>query len=650
MTPQTVHPGTTLRLLAAIAVVIIPHLAHLPIWASLSTLGFGLWRAIAAIRHWRMPARWARICIMILALVGVYAEYGRINGQHPGTTLLVLLLAVKLTELRTPRDHAVLALFGYVVLATLFLFSQELPQIFWLLAGSLAITLSLLDLSRPSGPLPIKASARHSAALMLQGIPLMLILFVLFPRIPGPLWGLPADTSRATVGLSSSMSPGSISSLTDTGAVAFRARFDGTPPEPDKLYWRGPVFWQFDGRTWYNDRSDDLPKAAFTAQGERLSYQVTLEPHLKYWLFALDMPVSLPAKAHFSPSRQVLSRDKVRERRLYKIQSVTDYELEPELSNQARQWGLQLPSSGNSRSRGLAAEWREAGASDAQIAENALRMFREQAFVYTLQPPLLGRNSIDEFLFGTRRGFCEHYAGAFTFLMRSAGIPARIVTGYQGGEFNQVGGYYIIRQADAHAWVEIWLQDKGWVRIDPTAAVAPERIEGGIATAVGDTDVLPAIVTRRFPLMYQIQMRWDWVNQNWYEWILGYGPELQKSFLGKFGLADWGRMILALTILSTLFLAILGMAFVLQSRKKPLLDPVQREWQQFCKKMARQGVPRQAFEGPEDYMQRLIPRFPQQKEHIQLIVRNYMRLRYGKAVDEKGLRLLRKRVRQFKPA
>ncbi|MGB1580796.1 MAG: transglutaminase TgpA family protein [Nevskiales bacterium] len=653
MTAQTVHPGTTLRLLAAVAVVIIPHLGHLPIWASLSTLGFGLWRAIAAIRHWRLPARWARVGIMILALVGVYAEYGRINGQHPGTTLLVLLLAVKLTELRTARDHAVLALFGYVVLATLFLFSQELPQIIWLLGGSLAITLSLVDLSRPAGPLPIKASARHSAALMLQGIPLMLILFILFPRIPGPLWGLPADTGQATIGLSDSMSPGSISGLTDTGAVAFRVRFDGTAPQPDQLYWRGPVFWQFDGRSWHNDRSDDLPKAGFEAVDEgdnTLSYQVTLEPHRKYWLFALDMPISLPPKAHFSPSRQVLSRDKVRERQLYKMQSVTQYRLEPQLSEPARQWGLQLPSAGNPRSRELIEQWQAEGAAPAQISQRALRMFSEQAFIYTLQPPLLGRNSIDEFLFGTRRGFCEHYAGAYTFLMRSAGIPARIVTGYQGGEYNQVGGYYIIRQADAHAWVEIWLEGQGWVRVDPTAAVAPERIESGLATAVGDADVLPAVITRRFPLMYQLQMRWDWVNQSWYEWILAYGPELQKSFLGRFGLAEWGRMILVLTLLSTLFLAVLGAAFVVQSRRKPLLDPVQKEWQLFCKKMARQGVPRRPFEGPRDYAQRLVDKLPQHKDHIELIARNYTHLRYGKRPDETGLRLLRRRVRQFKPA
>ena len=648
MKTATVHPATTLRLLAACGLVLIPHLEHLPLWASLAAVGFGIWRAIAAYRHWHMPARWARVLIMVLAMVGVYAQYGRLNGQHPGTTLLVLLLAVKLTELRTPRDHAVLALFGFVVLATQFLFSQELPQVLWLLGGSLMLILALLDLSRPDGPLPWKKSLRHSSALMAQSIPLMLLLFVLFPRIPGPLWGIPADSGQANIGLSDSMSPGSISGLTDTGAVAFRVRFFDPPPSAKNLYWRGPIFWTYDGQTWSRDLSDELPKADFTANGKSLSYQVTMEPHRRYWLFALDMPVTLPYQAHFTPARQLLARDKQRERRLYKTTSILDYQLELELSDKARSWGLQLPARGNPKARELAESWLDSGLTPAQISQQALLMFRKQKFIYTLQPPVLGRDGIDEFLFGTRRGFCEHFAGAYTYLMRAANIPARIVTGYQGGEYNKVGDYFIVRQADAHAWTEIWLQGRGWIRVDPTAAVAPERIEEGLSASFTETGMLPAIISGRFPLMYQLQLRWDWVNQNWYEWVLAYGPDLQNSFLSKLGLADWGRMILALTVLSSLFLALLGGAFLWQSQRRPPVDPIQKQWLRFCRQLARRGLLRQPHEGPMDFMQRATNALPNQSSEIEFISRCYMRLRYGDEDVARWLPELRQRVQRFR--
>lgn len=649
-----VHPTTTLRLLQACGLVMLPHLDHLPLWASMSVLGFGLWRAIAAKRHWPMPARWARILIMVLAMVGVYAQYGRISGQHPGTTLLILLLAVKLTELKTPRDHAVLALFGYVVLATQFLFSQELPQVLWLIAGSLAITLALLDLSRPAGPLPWRVSLRHTAAMMLQGIPLMLILFVLFPRISGPLWGMPQDAGRATIGLSDSMKPGSISGLTDTGAVAFRARFEGQAPDPKDMYWRGPVFWSFDGSSWSRELSQYLPKPEFEALGKAVTYQVTLEPHGKRWLFALDMPVTLPEKSHFTGARQLLSYKRQRERSIYKVSSALSYQLEAELSAPAKKWGLQLPEGSNRRAQALAKEWQSQGLTPQQISEQALGLFREEAFIYTLRPPLLGRDGIDEFLFGTRRGFCEHFAGAYTFLMRAAGVPARIVTGYQGAEYNAVGGYYIIRQADAHAWVEIWQEDQGWVRVDPTAAVAPERIEQGMAASFSGDDTLPLILSGRFPLMYRLQLRWDWVNQSWYEWVLAYGPELQKSFLGNLGLADWGRMILALTLLSTLFLTILGAAFIWQSNRRPVIDDIQKEWLRFCKRLERAGIQRHTHEGPVDFVQRACQQLPRQASDMQAISQHYLSLRYGHALPKGEIKMqlaeMRQKINRFKAA
>lgn len=652
-------PAITLQLLACLVIVVLPHTGHLQPWI---WLGFGIlvaWRAVAALRHWPMPSRAIRMLLGGVAFIAVYLTYGRINGQEGGVALLVILLGVKLTELNSFRDHVVVAVLSYFVLISQFLFSQELVMILWLAAGALIITTTLLSISHPQYPLPLKTSMKRSAALLLQAAPLMLICFVLFPRIPGPLWGIPSNQGNARSGLSDSMTPGDIASLVSTDEIAFRAQFYGAPPTTAQMYWRGPVFEVLKGRTWTSVKydADDIkarpPPPSIDALENYVDYQVTLEPHQQHWLFLLDMPTEWSAQAEMRSDGQVMTRDKLSERQLYTARSALDYRLEPALSPEKRARNLYLPAERNPRTLAQASSWRSEGLDDVEIIKRILSIFREEEYVYTLQPPRLGANSVDEFLFDTRRGFCEHYASSFTYFMRAAGIPARVVTGYQGGEYNELGDYYIVSQSDAHAWTEVWLENEGWVRVDPTGAVAPERIELGLEAALPLSDNMLAALARRRGdgLLRNLRLRWDWVNNSWYRWVLGYGPELQEKLLSQFGIKGWGRMFLALTVLATAFLGGLGLMLVWQMQRRPGLEPIQKTWALFSQKFKPAGMQRQPQEGPLDYLRRLANRFPDQAEDIRKIVYRYTELRYGSkdVIAPEDQEELHRWVKNFKP-
>ncbi len=651
-------PAITLQLLACLVMVVLPHTPHLHPWIWFCFGALTCWRAMAALRHWSMPARWLRLLLALLVFVGVYVTYGRINGQQGGIALLVALLAIKLTETDTLRDHIVAALLAYFVLISQFLFSQELIMVLWLAAGAWLVTATLLSLSHPQSALPYKVSIRHSAMLLLQAAPLMLVFFILFPRIPGPLWGLPSDSGAARSGLTDSMSPGDIGHLVTTDEIAFRVTYAGNAPPPDRSYWRGPVFESFDGRTWRQSADyvtgnvAGLSSRALEPMGTGVEYEVTLEPNRQKWLFTLDMPVQVPADARISRAGFVLAKKEVTERRLYAASSVLNYRLQSALPESERQRNLQLPAQRNPRTRNQAQAWRSQGLTDQQIVNKALQRFRQEPFTYTLQPPTLGIDSIDEFLFDTQRGFCEHFASSFAYQMRAAGIPARIVTGYQGGEFNELGGYYILRQSDAHAWTEVWLQGQGWLRIDPTAAVAPDRIELGLSAALPLGESMATALARRTQegLWRSLRLRWDWVNNSWYRWVLAYGPELQEEILGRFGIRGWGNMILALTIMGSAFLGALGLVLIWRLQRSRVNDPVQNLWLLFCRKMQRQGLARAPHEGPLDYAERLSAHLPAKARTIRRIARLYIRLRYGHATtdpDERALREFRQAVRAF---
>ncbi|MDB5986797.1 MAG: hypothetical protein JWR16_1850 [Nevskia sp.] len=651
---DTLPRAALLRLLAVLTIVLLPHVMHLPLWATLLVAAVLLWRGLAALRGWRAIPRAVRVLLALAAFAGVYASFGRVSGQTAGVALLVVMAGLKLTELNARRDLMIIVLLMYFLLITHFLFSQELWTAAYLIVCTLLVTAVLIDANHPGGALPFGSTLRLSGRLVLMALPLMLIIFVLFPRIPGPLWGLPSDAGAARSGLSDSMSPGEISSLVESDAVAFRVRFEGAPPPNRERYWRGPVFGHFDGRRW-----DGVlrPNAAAPPQaqleGGAYRYEVTLEPQRSHWLFALELPAptSLPSDASLDADFELLATREVRERRLYRIESFTQYRLQGEFSDAQRSFYTHLPARSNPRTQALGQQWRAQGLDDAAIVDAALTMFRREQFFYTLHPPVLGRDSADEFLFDTRRGFCEHYAGSFTVLMRAAGVPARVVTGYQGGEKNPIGDYYVVRQSDAHAWSEVWLGGRGWVRVDPTAAVAPQRIERGISAAFEDSGELPAFLDPRRPgynLRYAIEARWDWINAQWNHWVLGYGPDLQQDFLRRFGLIDWSDMIVALTAAVMLVLAGLGWVLLRQFAAPLTSDAALQQWQRVQRRLARSGLPQRPDEGPLDFARRVALARPELAAPLAKIASLYLQLRYLQTADAAGERRLAQAVAEFR--
>lgn len=650
---MTTEATQRLRLIGCLTLVMAPHVTRVPIWISLFAGVVLAWQALGTLRGWRPAGRLLRAGLAITAFAGVYVGFGQVNGQQAGVALLMLMLTLKLTETHRHRDVVVLLGLCYFVLITHFLFSQSIAMAGFLGLTAWLITACFLDANHPQSPLALRTALRGSAALILQAVPVAAVLFVLFPRIPGPLWGLPSDAGvNARSGLSDSMQPGSINQLALSDEVAFRVRFDGQPPPPEQRYWRGPVLWAFDGRRWTRGRLSRQYGAPQSNElrGEPLHYAVTLEPNRRNWLLALDLPASTPDNSAIGPAGSLYSQDKITERRLYRMTSYADYRLQLDPPRALLDYALRLPYTGNPRARELAQGWRKQGLSPEQIVDAALHRFTEQPFIYTLQPPPAnGADNIDHFLFETRRGFCEHYASAFTFLMRAAGIPARVVTGYQGGESGALGGYLIVRSSDAHAWSEVWLAGRGWARVDPTAAVAPERIESGLSAAMAAGEPVPYMARHSGELLYQLQLGWDWVNASWDRWFLAYGPDLQNHFLSQIGLPDMRSMILALTGLLTAFLAVLGGVLLWQTRPRTTTDPAQAAWLRFCRRLERAGLRRRPQEGPMSFAERVTRAHPEWQLPVRRIVGLYIDLRYRDMRDTDAQHRLQRAVREFRP-
>jgi transglutaminase-like putative cysteine protease len=641
------------RLLLVLAVVLAPHLQHMPVWAVLFVCAVGVWRLLAGLRQWRQPPRWVRFAVTIAAFAGVFATFGRISGQTAGVTLLTVMATLKLTELNARRDLMVMVLMMYFMLVTHFLFSQEIWTIAYLLVCVVLITGLLIDAAHPGSALGTREMLRRSGILVAQALPLMAVLFVLFPRIPGPLWGVPSDSGASRSGIADDMAPGEFDQLIESSDVAFRVRFDGAPPPMRERYWRGPVLGHFDGWRWeIGTRARIVERPRMDAQMRRYSYEIELEPTHRRWLFAMDLPrpLDLPADSSLNVDYQLVASSEVKELQVYRLESFPAYRLQPDLPDSLRRVFLQLPSGRNPRTQALAQGWRDKGLADAQIVDAALAMYRDQQFFYTLHPPKFDRqrdaNTVDKFLFETRRGFCEHYASSFTVLMRFAGIPARVVTGYQGGQLNGVGDYYVVRQSEAHAWSEVWLADRGWVRVDPTAAVAPERVEDGIGSALSDAVDLAALdPARRGPGLFTIlAARWDWANEQWNRWVLGYGPTVQQDFLQRLGLTDWSDMVLALTVILAAILGLLGLALMRQFMPRQDDEPALRAWRKLQRRLARTGLRQAASEGPLDFAQRVSAARPDLAQALHRIASLYLQMRYLGGAAPSALKEMRQEV------
>ncbi len=648
-------------LLATGALALAPHVPRLPLWIVLVCSGGMLWRLGIDNRNWPKPTRILRLALTVLIVAATYEHYGTLLGRDAGTGLLASLLALKLLELRQLRDCVVAVCLCYLLALSAFLYSQTPALVAYGIVVVLASIATLIRLNQPNAA-PLAYSLRLAATLLLKAVPLMLAMFVLFPRIQGSLWALPTDARSHYTGMSAVMQPGSIHHLTTSDAPAFRVTFEGKTPPPTQLYWRGLVLWHTDGRRWVaGEPTSALAQSSrFTRLGAPVKYTVTLEPSDQPWMLALDLPIVVPDGARPRPGYLLEHRTPIRERLQYTLISFPEYRTAA-LDPQERRYALQLPDNVSARVRGLAQTWRSQSTDSLAITRMALDYFREQRFSYTLDPPLLGKDPVDEFLFSTRRGFCGHFASAFVTLMRAANVPSRVVTGYQGGEFNSAGGYYLVRQADAHAWAEIWVPEHGWLRVDPTAAVAPERVELGIdavrelrlrGVELGrfSTEAVRKLLALGWFAASQRTLRfyWDAANLAWHRSVLGYDQQRQQRLLSQLHLPKLSWRGLLAILLVTLVGALMILA-VLKPRARRV-DPIQALYRRFCDRLARIGIERRDAEGALAFSQRAAAARPDLKAAVDAVTELYVRLRYGAPTDSAHIRLLQREVSQFQPA
>lgn len=639
---EALDHGAPPWLLVVATLTTAPHFLHQPYWLSafaglLLLWGFWLWQ-----RNQRLPSRWLLILLVIGGCAAVYGEFGSLFGRDAGVAMLVMLMAMKLLELKSRRDAMVVVTLGYFLLLTHYFYSQNIPTGLWLLSSIWIITAALIRLH--GGPhSQLAPTLRYAGLLCLQALPFMLVLYLLFPRIAGPLWGLPEDAHAGQTGLSEQMSPGSIANLVQSSEIAFRVHFDGPLPASKQLYWRGPVMEDFDGSTWRPSPLRYKPERV-EALSSPISYQTTLEASNQRWLLALDAPSSLPAAASLNGRLTVDARQPITVRQRFQLTSTLDYRFNREEEATVLQRNLRLPAGLNPQTADLAASWRNSGKAPEDIVKQAFDRFAQRDYSYTLQPPILGKNGIDDFLFRSKRGFCEHYAAAFVVLMRGAGIPARVVGGYQGGERNPLDGYLVVRQSDAHAWAEVWLAGRGWVRVDPTTVVAPSRIATGIADALPLGELQAGIFQSRVDWIRSLRYRWEAINNAWNQQILGYDPQRQRELLSRLGLTvvDWPTLAALLGVVCALLLAVVT-AWTLH--QKPHQDPALRLWHKALRHLQRRQVNWAPWETPLVLARRVRIERPEMAAAFDGVVEAYLQARYGDLPD--NLKTLRDRIAQL---
>jgi len=570
--------------------------------------------------RWSFPGRWLRFALIVVACGGIYFSYGSMLGLEPTVALLLTAYALKLLELARRQDAYVLLFLGFFICITEFLFSQDLLIVLYSLINVLLVTTALVALHQPEPQRFNGGSLRHAGVMLAQAFPLMLVLFFLFPRV-GPLWTVPIKSHAARTGVSDFMRPGDISSLSQSDEVAFRVQFEGDIPPRSQLYWRGLVFSRLDEGAWSSLQYYEVPAAerrppAIEPQGAPLRYDIIMTPTQQSWLYSLRYARSNQAGVMHSSDYRLFSPIEIEDQYRYRATSWPQALLGLELTQWRRKTELKLPDSGNPRTRALARQMRRDAGSDAAFIAAVLAMFNQQSFVYTLQPPLLGEQAMDDFLFGSRRGFCEHYAHAFTLMMRAAGVPARVVAGYQGGEINPVNRTVIVHQFDAHAWAEVWLQGEGWRRVDPTAAVSPERIEQGLEQAMAaegsflaDSPLSP-LRFRGISWVNSLRLRYDALTYRWQSWVVGFNSDQQFDLLQQLMGRLTAQKFIAVFMASWL-LILLPVAYSLAlKRRRPPLDPLDKLYLACCDQLAARGVVRGTGEAPGEFARRACAEVP----------------------------------------
>jgi len=590
----------TLFLLFVIAWVLTPQLVRLPLWCSALALTVLVWRGAMAWNARALPSRWWLLGLLLLTIGATLLTHRTLLGRDAGVTLLVVLLTLKTLELRARRDAFVVFFLSFFTMLTNFFFSQSLLTAAAMLVALLGLLTALVNTHMPVGKPPLREAAATALTMASLGAPIMLVLFLLFPRF-APLWGLPSDAMSGRSGLSATMEVGSIAELALDDSIAMRVRFEGLPPTQSSLYFRGPVLSTLQGRQWLTLRSgfpERMQDAAnLQLRGSPIRYQVTLEPNNQPWIFVLDAALEQPQvsgmELRLSSQLQWLADRPVSDLLRYTAQSHIAFSHGPLRRTAALQDYLELPAGFNPRTLEWAADLRRnqaGGENPAQLVETVLQHLRTAGYSYTLEPGVYGDNTADEFWFDRRTGFCEHIASAFVILMRALDIPARIVTGYQGGEVNDRDGYWILRQSDAHAWAEVWLAGQGWVRVDPTAAVAPGRI-GSLQRLVAPRGLIDTAMQAVSPaIWFNLRNTWEALNNRWNQWVLNYSQNTQLDLLKTIGFdtpswEDLAYVLLALVVAASG----IGAAWTIWERSRH--DPWLRLLEAAARRLAAAGLP-----------------------------------------------------------
>lgn len=648
--PFNIAKNVLIFLLSAIGLIVFPHVYNLPVaLIGLFYLLLG-WRFIGIWKPAWLPGKLTVFLLTVCGMALLYSQHQGLFGRDAGTSLFVTALGLKLLEIKSERDIYLINFLAFIVAASLFLYQQSILMAAYILfvCCVLLATLFCINSRKPQTGTALK----YACGLIVQAIPISVVLFILFPRVEAPHWML-FDEHHAKSGLSDVMEPGSISDLALSDELVFRVKFSGPLPPPQQRYWRGPVLSHTDGKRWTQSIHSSTNHFPETPKFSGLSYQYTLlmEPQNKNWVYALDRAAVFAAPLQQTPSYLLVTSEDPEKRSEYKVLSYPDYNT-GSISQRDYQDALQLADVASDKIKQLITRLHGFDSPPDIFITQLLNHFRSENFHYTLTPPLMEENPIETFLFETRQGFCSHYASAFVYLMRVAHIPARVVIGFQGGELNPAGNFLEIRQSDAHAWAEVWLQNRGWVRFDPTAAIAPERIE----KTVNPDQLVPGELIRylsanstaqgAFSWLKQARQLWSHVDYNWQRWVINYDNKNQANFLSNLGIQDIKTMVYWMAAIVSLITALL--AWLLLYQKQAVTDRSLLLYKRFCKKIARHGLTIHTGEGPKDFAARIKMAYPDHASAIDQITNIFIRLRYGKQPMPDDLDTFRQLVNRFK--
>ena len=595
-------------------IVVLPHLTRVPWWILTVYVGAAFWRFQVLRSRVELPARSIRFLLGVGGAAAIVMSYGSFIGLEPMVGLLLVASALKVLEAVRLKDGYVLVCLSFFVCTTEFLFSQSLPVMLYSVFASVMLVTALILLNQRPGTRMTPQAPWLAVRMLALAVPMMVVLFVLFPRI-GPLWSVPSKTGQGTTGMSDVLRPGEVSKLGRSADVAFRVRFDGDIPPRSQMYWRGMVLNRFDDGAWRTLDWRDHPASERRLQvpefsGSPLSYQVIMEPTLQRWLYALPYAESETTGVLEAWDYRLMVLNPIESQFGYRVNSWSNAVIEPVLSAWRQQFELALPEGLNPRTRLFMRELVKTQSSPESIIAEVLRFFRTQPFYYTLTPSVIDEpDFVDRFVFESRRGFCEHYAYAFVVMMRMAGIPARIVGGYQGGETNPLNNTVVVRQFDAHAWAEVWLSGRGWTRVDPTAAVSPARVELGLEAALSEEEgfladsPLSAYRFRGIGALNWLRLRYDALAWQWQSFIVGFNSaeqlDLLKNWFGEIKVSWFVAVLLGSWVL---VLAPLTWFMARQRRPAGLLAS-ERDFVRLRRRLQQRGLTLDSASTPNQWLE-----------------------------------------------